>query len=90
MPIATLMAQPDGEEPARAAIFPEPRSFFWLPIDGHRHAAEIRDREVLGGQLIGTLCGQRLKRAPAGEVQWLWPTCPACWDATTARVGLRP
>lgn len=28
MPIETLMAQHDGAEPARAAIFREPRSFF--------------------------------------------------------------
>ncbi|MGH3932519.1 MAG: zinc finger protein [Pseudonocardiaceae bacterium] len=89
MTIATRTAQPDGAEPASVAIFPEPRSFFWLPIEGHRHAAEIRDREVLGGELINTLCGQRLKRAPVGDVQWLWPTCPACSDTTAARVGLR-
>ncbi|MCA1672574.1 MAG: hypothetical protein LC799_10345 [Actinobacteria bacterium] len=89
MLIATRMAQPDGEEPARAALFPEPRSFFWLPIDGKRHAAEIRDRDVLNGELIDTLCGQQLKRAPAGDAEWLWPTCPACWDATAVRVGLR-
>ena len=89
MLIATRLTQPDGEEPARVTLFPEPRSFFWLPIDGKRHAAEIRNRDVLNGELIGTLCGQQLKRAPAGDTEWLWPTCPACWDATAVRVGLR-
>ena len=85
----TFLAQPDGEEPARAAIFPAPRSFFWLPLDGHRHAAEIRDRETLGGELIGTLCGQQLVRTRAGDTEWLWPTCQNCWNATAVRVGLR-
>lgn len=89
MAIATPMAQPGGEEPARAAIFPEPRSFFWLPLDGYRHAAETRDREVPRGELIGTLCGQQLTRALAGDTEWLWPTCPRCWDANAVRVGLR-
>jgi zinc-finger len=87
MTIATFIGPPDREEPVRAAIFPEPRSFFWLPIDGERHAARIRDREVLNGEPISTLCGQHLTRAPAGDVQWLWPTCPACWDTTAAKVG---
>ncbi len=72
-----------------ASIFPEPQSFFWLPIDGKRHAAEIRDRDQPYGALVGTLCGQELKRAPVADIEWLWPTCPACWSATAARVGLR-
>ncbi len=72
-----------------AAIFPEPRSFFWRPIDGERHAAEIRDRNLPSDELIGTLCGQQLKQAPVTDLEWLWPTCPACWSATATRVGLR-
>lgn len=80
-----------GTDPSQPveAIFPEPRSFFWLPVDGCRHAAEIRDREVLSGELIRTLCGQRFRRTPVGETEWLWPTCPVCWTVTAARVGLR-
>jgi hypothetical protein len=27
-------------------LFPESRPFFWLPIAGQRHAAEIRDRDL--------------------------------------------
>lgn len=76
-------------DPPGALIFPEPRSFFWLPIDGERHAAEIRDRNLPSDELIGTLCRQQLKRAPVTDLEWLWPTCPACWSTTAARVGLR-
>ncbi len=72
-----------------ASIFPEPRSFFWRPIDGERHAAEIRDRNLPPDELIGTLCGQQLNQAPVTDLEWLWPTCPACWSATATRVGLR-
>ncbi|MGH3912287.1 MAG: zinc finger protein [Pseudonocardiaceae bacterium] len=74
---------------AAAAIFPEPRSFFWLPVDGQRHAIRTQDRNVPRGELIATLCGQRLKREPVGDAEWLWPTCPACWTTTAASVGLR-
>jgi hypothetical protein len=76
-------------DPPGASMFPEPRSFFWLPIDGQRHAAGIRDRNLPYGELIDTLCGRRLKRAPVTDIEWLWPTCPGCWSATAARVGLR-
>lgn len=72
-----------------AAIFPEPRSFFWSPIDGQRHAVGIRDRELPYGELVGTLCGKQLKRVPVTDLEWLWPTCSACWTTTAARVGLR-
>ncbi|MGH3972873.1 MAG: zinc finger protein [Pseudonocardiaceae bacterium] len=73
--------------PPGNCIFPEPRSFFWLPIAGQRHAAETRYRDLPYGELVGTLCGQQLKRAPVTDMEWLWPTCPACWSATAARVG---
>ena len=72
-----------------ASTFPEPQSFFWLPIAGQRHAAGIGNRDVPCGKLIGTLCGQQLKRAPVTDLEWLWPTCPACWSAAAARVGLQ-
>ena len=56
-----------------ASIFPEPRSFFWRPIDGERHAAEIRDRNLPPDELIGTLCGQQLNQAPVTDLKWLGP-----------------
>ncbi|MGH3940609.1 MAG: zinc finger protein, partial [Pseudonocardiaceae bacterium] len=74
MASTTFIPSRDGEEPPRSAIFPEPRSFFWWPIHGKRHAANIGDREVPNGESINTLCCQDLKRAPAGDTEWLWPT----------------
>jgi len=75
-------------DPLGDTLFPE-RSFFWLPIDGQRHAAGIRDRDLLYGEPVNTLCDQQLKRAPVTDSDWLWPTCPDCWSVTAARVGLR-
>ncbi len=74
--------------PSGTSIFPE-RSFFWLPIAGQRHAAGIHDQDLPYGEPINTLCEKQLKRAPVTDIDWLWPTCPACWSATAARVGLR-
>lgn len=71
-------------------IFPAPRKFFWLPMNGARHAADIRDRDTANGEPVGTLCDKELTRAPVSDLDWLWPTCPACWDTTLQRVGLRP
>ncbi|HKR49682.1 MAG TPA: zinc finger protein [Pseudonocardiaceae bacterium] len=76
-------------DPPKAVIFPEPRTFFWWPIDGQRHAVRIRYQDLPYGELVGTLCGKQLKRASAGDLEWLWSTCPACWTITAARVGLR-
>lgn len=76
--------------PSDAAMFPRPRTFFWLPLDGARHAAGIHDRDAANGELIATLCAKQITRAPVGETEWLWPTCPDCWDVTAVRVGLRP
>lgn len=76
-------------DPPVATFFPEPRSFFWLPIDGKRHAAGIRDRGQPYGALVTTLCEQQLKREPVTDAEWLWATCPECWAATAARVGLQ-
>jgi hypothetical protein len=37
-------------------------------------------------ELIDTLCGQQLTRAPVTDSDYLWP---ACWTTTAAYVGLR-
>ena len=79
-----MHAFPPGE------IFPAPRTFFWLPLDGARHAVEARDRETANGEPVSTLCDRQLIRARVSDIDWLWPTCPACWDAAVQRVGLRP
>ncbi|MBV9162808.1 MAG: hypothetical protein JO281_14930 [Pseudonocardiales bacterium] len=74
-------------DPPGALTFPQPQSFFWLPIDGKRHAAGIRYRNLPSGKLITTLCGRQLTRARVTDTEWLWPTCPECWSAAEARVG---
>jgi hypothetical protein len=75
--------------PSDGTIFPAPRTFFWLPLDGARHAVGIAHRETNHGQPVETLCGQQPTRVPAGDTEWLWPTCSGCWDITTAQAGLR-
>lgn len=75
--------------PSDSAIFPAPRTFFWLPLNGARHAVGSTTGRPTYGEQVSTLCGQRLKRAPAGEMEWLWPTCSGCWDSTTAQAGLQ-
>jgi hypothetical protein len=60
-------------------VFPGPRPFFWLPVDGHRHAITARDRDVPVGSLISALCGVSPARQPVAEVEWFWPTCMTCW-----------
>lgn len=76
-------------DPPGASSLPRPRMFFWLPTDGQRHAADIRDRHLPSGKLITTLCGRQLTRARGTETEWLWPTCPECWSAAEAHVGQR-
>ena len=71
-------------------IFPAPRTFFWLPLDGARPAAGIRDRDTANGETVSTLCGAQLTRVPVSDIDWLWPTCPACRDVTAQCIGLRP
>lgn len=59
------------------------------PVDGARHAIRIGERETNHGEQVGTLCGQHLTRAPAGDTELLWPTCLDCWDITTEQAGLK-
>ena len=75
--------------PPRAPLFPEAQSFFWLPIAGQRHAAEIHDRDLPYRELVDTLWGQQLTHAPVADSDYLWPTCPACWTTTAVQVELR-
>lgn len=76
-------------DPPGVAIFPQSRSFFWLPIDGKRHAARIRDQHLSSGKLITTLCGQQLMRTRVTDAEWLWPCCLECWAAAEIRVKLQ-
>jgi hypothetical protein len=62
-------------------IFPPPRPFWWLPVDGQRHAIQDCDRTSATGEPVRTLCGATHDRpAPPSDVQWLWRTCALCWN----------
>jgi hypothetical protein len=67
-----------------------PRTFSWFPLAGQRHAIDRRDRHVLRGIPMRCLCGVTHPRGPDGDIEWLWPTCPQCWDETCKLVGLHP
>jgi zinc-finger len=67
-----------------------PRTFSWFPLAGQRHAIDRRDRHVLRGRPMRCLCGVTHPRGPDGDIEWLWPTCPQCWDETCKLVELHP
>ena len=65
--------------------------FWWLPVEGLRHAIRRRDRDNPTGSSVHTLCGEIYERpAPPSELQWLWRTCEPCWTETCTMVGLLP
>jgi hypothetical protein len=65
--------------------------FAWIPLAGQRHAIDRHDRHLPVGTPMRCLCGATHSRLGAeGDMQWLWRTCEACWDATCTIVGLRP
>lgn len=49
--------------------FPQPPSFFWLPIDDQRHAAGIQDRNQPPGTLITMLCGRQLTQTQVTDAE---------------------
>lgn len=71
----------DEGKPGASGIFPPPRPFWWLPVDGQRHAIQTRDRTTATGEPVHALCGTTHPRpAPPTDAQWLWQTCELCWD----------
>lgn len=64
--------------------------FVWFPLAGQRHAIDRRDRTVRFGSLMRTLCGTAHPRGPAGDREWLWPTCDPCWDEACKILEIRP
>lgn len=72
-----------------ASLFPAQRTFTWFPLAGQRHAIDQRDRTVPLGSPMRCLCEATLPRGPEGDMEWLWPTCPPCWEQTCIVVGLR-
>lgn len=73
-----------------ARSLPQPRMFFWVPLDGKRHAADIQDKHRPTGTPIATFCGQELPRVRETDVEWLWPTCLECWSIVEADVEPQP
>ena len=58
---------------------------YWHPFEGVRHGLPATRRPV-PGQERETLCGVTISVAERTEVEWLAPTCTACW---VLAVGLR-
>lgn len=68
-----------------------PRTFWWLPVAGQRHAILECDRAAPTGEPVHTLCGQTFGRpVPPADFQWLWRTCEQCWAEGCRRVRSRP
>ncbi|GAB2740193.1 hypothetical protein GCM10027174_12000 [Salinifilum aidingensis] len=70
-----------------------PHPFSWVPAQGARHAT-TDPRPPRSGRVhppdvvVSTLCGEEVPAA-AGEVAWLWETCPDCDERARALVGAR-
>jgi len=62
------------------------RTFRWLPADGARHA--IPRGLFAPGEEVLTLADEtvRMPQRRPGELEWLWPTCLACWAVAKERV----
>lgn len=68
-----------------------PHPFSWVPGGGARHATTdprppgsgcVYPAEVA----VSALCGTEVTTA-AGELSWLWATCPGCDERARAMVG---
>ncbi|MGH3947646.1 MAG: zinc finger protein [Pseudonocardiaceae bacterium] len=68
----------------------ESHPFTWFPLAGLRHAINRQDRRVPLGQPMHCLCGKTHPRGPDGDTEWLWPTCPDCWEQACTLVGTSP
>jgi hypothetical protein len=64
------------------------RPFAWYPLAGQRHAIHKQDRTARPGAPIHCLCGATHPHSPAGDAEWLWPTCLPCWEQTCIIVGI--
>ena len=70
--------------------YTEPQSFVWFPLAGQRRAIDRQDHHVPLGAPMRCLCGGAHPRVLDGDIEWLWPTCPSCWNQTCIIVGFRP
>lgn len=70
-------------------IFPAPRTFWWLPVTGQRHAIRADDRATPTGAPLHSLCEETFERpAPPTDAEWLWSTCEQCWIEACKAVGV--
>ncbi|MCK2243627.1 MULTISPECIES: zinc finger protein [unclassified Crossiella] len=59
---------------------PEQLLFYWMPVDGRRHAICGAHGSHRPGQPADTLCGRQVVTRTASEREWiLWTTCDECW-----------
>ncbi|NHD18961.1 MULTISPECIES: zinc finger protein [unclassified Actinopolyspora] len=67
--------------------------FTWVPGDHARHVSEDPvpppGVEFPPDLTVTALCGREVTSA-AGEIAWLWPTCPDCDDRARELVGAPP
>lgn len=56
-----------------------PNGFWWLPVDGQRHAIRGLDRGTEVGGTIHALCGGKFTMTTDGD--WLyWRHCSTCYQ----------
>lgn len=59
---------------------PEQLVFYWMPVEGRRHAIRGAHGAHHPGEQAGTLCGQEVVARAASEHEWIrWATCDECW-----------
>jgi hypothetical protein len=59
--------------------------FYWLPVDGARHAISGATGSHQPGQSIKTLCGHETRYTDTDKHRWCtWRTCEDCWNAAHA------
>ncbi|MGI8308910.1 zinc finger protein [Saccharopolyspora hattusasensis] len=57
---------------------------YWRPVDGVRHGLSPVELPY-PGQERETLCGTTVTVVKTTAIDWLSPTCAACWDEARAR-----
>ncbi|MBP2472568.1 hypothetical protein JOF53_001440 [Crossiella equi] len=60
----------------------QPLVFYWMPVDGSRHAVIGPHGSHRPGEHAETLCGRPVVARTASEGEWIrWSTCDDCWQA---------
>jgi hypothetical protein len=59
--------------------------FYWLPVDGARHAISGAAGSHQVGEWADTLCEMPVQTRVATQHEWImWRTCDECWKAAHA------